>query len=382
MSIKVLMLSTGFDMGGAERQIADLSKELVAHGYEVRIVSLTPLGHLANQAVCQGVDILSVNKSKKANLSMFIQLYKLIRAWKPDILHAHLIHANILARLLGIVLRVPIVISTVHSYNEGKRWGTLAYRLTEWFVDKTVFVSRKSLQRYVQLGAVRAGKAEAISNGLDFTRYHSNQVWREELRASLQIEDHFVWLAAGRLEKVKDYATMLRAFQIARNFEPNCLLLIAGEGVLKYELQVLATELGIADHVRFLGLRQDIPEIMNAADAFILSSQFEGFGRVLVEALACELPVVSTACGGPEEILEEGELGILVPVGSVTELAQAMQNVMTTQIHHSIRENRAMSVKSTYFHERIVGQWEELYQRLLRKKGMKAPKIVYEEGKE
>lgn len=365
MSIRVLMLSTGFDMGGAERQIADLSKALVERGYEVKIVSLTPLGHLAAQARSQGLDVQSVYAGRKANPAMLFQLYRVMRQWQPDIVHGHLIHANILSRIMCVLIPVPVVISTVHSYNEGKRWARTAYRLTERWVDKTVFVSGMSRKRYLKMGAVQASKTEVIPNGIDFSGFCPNHADRSRARAELGVGDRFVWLAAGRLEKAKDYPTMLKAFAEVLQVWPHADLLIAGEGTLKTELQLLADQLGIANHVKFLGLREDVSRLMAAADAFVLSSRYEGFGRVLVEAMACGLPVVSTACGGPEEILQQGRLGHLVSVGEASQLAGAMLQVMQSQSDSSRLEAASEYVRHSYEHDSVTREWMRLYDRLL-----------------
>lgn len=363
--MRILMLSSSFNIGGAERQITDLARGLRDRSYRVRIISLTPLGPVGDAAKACGLEVESLNMTgSKSGPAAICRLNKIIRDWNPHIVHGHLIHANIIARLLRTFRRIPVVISTVHSFNEGKWWGTAAYRITERLVDKTVFVSGISAAKYVRDGAVTNRKQEVIPNGIDFSLFKQDVQVRARLRKELHLERNFVWLAVGRLEKVKDYPTLLRAFAKLLQVKNDNMLLVAGEGSLKRQLLDLVQELGISPNVRFLGLRDDIAGLMNAADGFVLSSKYEGFGRVLVEAMACGLPVVSTACGGPVEILKQGEYGALVSVGDYEELARAMVKVTENTCCQASQE-AASHVRQVYALTNIVARWEQLYLDLL-----------------
>jgi len=364
--MRILMLSSSFNIGGAERQITDLARVLRDRGYQIRIISLTPLGPVGDAARACGLEVESLNMTGSgAGPAAIYRLNKIIRDWNPHIVHSHLIHANIIARLFRTFRRIPLVVSTVHSFNEGKWWGTAVYRLTEPLVDKTVFVSGMSASRYVRAGAVTDRKQEIIPNGIDFSLFQQDAQVRARLRKDLHLEGNFVWLAAGRLEKVKDYPTLFRAFTKLLQVKADNVLLVAGEGALKKQLWGLVQELGIARHVRLLGLRDDIAGLMNAADGFVLSSRYEGFGRVLVEAMACGLPVISTACGGPVEILKQGEYGALVPVGNHEQLARAMVELTGNNCCRASLEIAARYVKQAYDLTDIVARWERLYTDLL-----------------
>jgi glycosyltransferase involved in cell wall biosynthesis len=128
----------------------------------------------------------------------------------------------------------------------------------------------------------------------------------------------------GRLVDLKDHPTLIRAFALLRKRHP-AILQIVGVGPNETRLRALAHELGVAEDVHLLGWRDDPYHVLQESDVFVLSSTTEGFGIVIVEALACGLPVVSTDCkGGPREILEDGESGLLVPVGDHESMARAM----------------------------------------------------------
>jgi len=191
------------------------------------------------------------------------------------------------------------------------------------------------------------------------------------------LEGTFLWLAVGRLEVQKDYPTLLRAFaQLDRS---GSALWVAGEGSLRADLESLSRSLHLADRVRFLGQRGDIPALMNAADAFVLSSAWEGFGLVIAEALACKLPVVVTDSGGPREVVDNGRVGFLVPPRDPDALAQAMVRLMDLPE----AERRRMGelgreyVEANYSLDRVVDQWEALYTELLERNGIRPRRMAF-----
>jgi glycosyltransferase involved in cell wall biosynthesis len=139
-------------------------------------------------------------------------------------------------------------------------------------------------------------------------------------------------LGVGRLRKQKDFKTLLRSFEIVRK-NRECRLIILGEGPQRQELESLAKKLNISDDIYMPGNVNNPYKYMNNSDVFVLSSAWEGFGNVVVEALACGCPVVSTDCpSGPSEILSKGEFGTLVPVGDYTEMANSIINVLDSNI--------------------------------------------------
>jgi glycosyltransferase involved in cell wall biosynthesis len=140
-------------------------------------------------------------------------------------------------------------------------------------------------------------------------------------------EPHCTLMACGRLTKQKDYSTLIRAF--ARLSGTGLRLNILGDGELRQSLLQLADELGIADQVTFMGFQRDPFSYMRCADIFVLSSRWEGFGNVIVEAMAMGTPVVSTDCPhGPAEIIKDGQTGLLVPTQDPDALAAALQRLI------------------------------------------------------
>lgn len=379
--MKVLYLTTSLAYGGAETQLVQVAKRLKQRGHEVRLVSMLPPQAYSEDLEGAGISVAHLGMCRGVpDPRAFFRLARLLRKWRPQVLHAHMVHSNLLARLVRLFVAVPVVICTAHSTYEAPvsarilrevTWRELAYRLTDFLCDLTTQISRAGLERYIRLRAISEQKARLVYNGIDTQQFFPDLDQRLKMRAELGIEeDQFVWLSVGRLEEPKDYPNLLNAF--ARLRAPDAVLLIVGQGRLQEDLKTLAWQLGIAERVSFLGLRQDIPQIMNAADAFALSSFYEGLGIVLLEASATRLPIIATDSGGPKEVVRDGETGFLVPPSDSKALADAMRRLMMLSPERRLEMGEAGRcwVSEQFGLEKVVQIWEGLYQELLARKGM------------
>lgn len=371
--LKVAFLSTGLAYGGAETQLVNLATRLKKRGWDVRVVSMLPPQAFTEELAAAGIPFATLNMRRGVpDPQAVFRLAKILRQWRPDIVHSHMVHANIMARVTCIFCRVPVVISTAHNINEGGRWREIAYRITDPLADLTTNVSWAAVNRYIKVGAVPKNKIVFMPNGVDTQRYRSNPDARLRLRKELELDGYYIWLAVGRFEEQKDYPNLLRAFKRVIDKRVEAVLLIAGQGTLFEEMRAMAYSLELAEKVRFLGVRRDVPELMSAADAYVMSSAWEGLPMVLLEAAACELPIVATDVGGNSEIVLDGTSGFIVPPRDPEALAAAMLKMMSL----SEDERRAMGragrahIEANYSLDRVVDQWENLYQDLLRKKGI------------
>jgi len=369
--MKVIFIITGLAYGGAETQLVNLAIRLKERGWDVRVVSMLPPQAFTEELKEVGIPLTTLNMRRGvADSRAVFRLVKILREWQPDIVHSHMVHANLLARITRLLVPIPVLICTAHNTYEGGRHREIFYRFTDFLCDLTTQVSWAGLERYVQVGAVSERKIRYIPNGIDINRFMPCQETRNRIRDKLDLKDFFVWLAVGRFHVQKDYPNLLHALSRVTGKFNNMLLLIAGDGPLRPDMEELTKKLGLDERVRFLGICHNVPELMNAADAFVLSSRWEGFGLVLVEAMACQLPVVATDSGGPREILNGGTLGFLVPPGDSEALAAAMMKMMSLPE----AERRAMGragrahIEANYSLERVVDQWEALYRELLTKK--------------
>jgi len=372
--LRILFLSTSMGMGGADSQLLSAAQELRRRGHEIFIISMTPLGPMGLEARKVGLFTESLQMRRGIpDPRGLLRLARFVRSWRPDVVHSHMVHANLLARAVRFLAPVPALVSTIHNINEGGRARMAAYRLTNGLVDHMTIVSEAAANRFVEDRIVPQRLLRVIPNGVNIDHYRKvPPEIRESLRRLLGLTGSFVWLAVGRFETAKDYPNMLRAFARVRERRAEAHLLLVGRGSLQEETEALVGELGLADSVRFLGVRSDIPEVMSAADGYVLSSAWEGMPMVLLEAAAAGLPTVATRVGGNHEVVRDGETGFLVPPGDDAALAEAMLKLMALPVS----ERRAMGdaghhhVRSHYGLGRVAERWEELYREVLARKGL------------
>jgi glycosyltransferase involved in cell wall biosynthesis len=288
------------------------------------------------------------------------------RRFRPDIVHSHTLPANFACRVARAVRPVPVLITSCHNLTEGGAARMAFYRVTDALADVTTNCSVSAVERYVRIGAVPPHRIRYVPNGIDTARFAPGGTVRGRVRAELRLdEDTFVWLAVGRMTEQKDWPNMLDA--AARALRAGDRLLIAGTGELERTVRDGIAERGLGKRVAMLGVRTDVADLMRAADAFVLSSAWEGLPVVLLEASACALPIVATRVGGNEQVVRDGETGLLVPAGDPAGLAAAMDRMR----ERTVAERTAMGsagrahVETAYGLDAVMAQWEALYAEFL-----------------
>jgi glycosyltransferase involved in cell wall biosynthesis len=350
-----MVIPTIEKIGGAERQLLSLAKELSARGWEVTIVALS--GGASEELADTEVACLSL-EMRKAWIDPRGWLRYL--AWaaenKPGLVHAHLQHAIWFARCVRLLAPVRVLLDTLHTSNPGNRSSRLAYRLTNRLTNCVTCVSAAVAGAALAAGIVRRENLAILNNGV--------AIPSNPFRYPPRVASRFQWLAVGRLAPVKDYPTLLRAFATLPG-QPT--LQIAGEGPDKQPLRKLAAELKIENRIQFAGFHRDIQPLLCAADGFVLSSLWEGLPMSVLEASATGLPVVATNGPGTRETIQPGLTGLIVRVGDATALAQAMAEVMAMQPdqRNQMGANGREFVEAHFSLPNIVSQWEQLYSRLL-----------------
>lgn len=319
------MVITGLGMGGAEHVVTNLADELVTLGHTVKIAYLT--GDVIVSPKSHDIELISIGmNSPKDFVKAYFKLRSVVNEFKPDVIHSHMFHSNIISRLLRLTISVPKIVSSSHNTHEGGRLRMLAYRSTYKLADISTNVSQEAVDTLVEKGAVKSGRMISVVNGIDINQFYFDKDARKNKRIELDIVNQKVVLAVGRLNHQKDYQNLLNSIFLLKKQRYDFKFLIAGDGPLKEELMLLLNKLEIAEFVEFLGIRRDIPALMSASDLFVLSSAWEGFGLVVAEAMACECVVVATDCGGVREVV--GSEGFLVEPNNNILLAQALNKAL------------------------------------------------------
>ena len=360
------LLPTLNRIGGAERQVVLLATGLAARGWHVTLMALSgTCGECCGELHAAGVEFLSLHMQRGlADPQGWLRLNAWLRDTRPEILHAHLPHAAWLARWSRLAAPVRVVVDTVHTAGTGTRGRRLGYRLSNWLTDQTTVVSEGAAQAWKAARMISQKQLEIMPNGIDTNTWKPVTDARSELRAELGLRDEFVWLAAGRLEPVKNFSALLQAFVA---LPKHAGLVIAGSGSQAEALSSQAREFGIESSVRFPGQQSNLLRWMQAADAFALSSHWEGLPMSLLEAGACGLPCVSTAVAGATEIVLEGQTGFLAPAGNQMALNAAMHRLMTMSAseRQAMGEAARQRIRARYSIHSVLDQWENLYAGLL-----------------
>jgi glycosyltransferase involved in cell wall biosynthesis len=374
--MRLFLLSTSMGMGGADQQILTLARAMRARGHEVRIVSLAPLGQMGLEARRDGIPTDSLDLSRNpGHLPRIGRLVGMIRGWRPDILHSHMVHANLLASALRPITRVGALVATIHSINDGGPIRMAAYRASSAVVDRFTIISRLAAERYVSIGAVPARLVEVIPNAVDIDAFRKVPEARAAIRSELGIGDEFVWIAVGRFEEAKDYPTMIAAFAQLAARRPASRLVLVGKGSRQADVELRVRAAGLEGRVHFLGVRRDVTRLLSAADGYLLSSAWEGMPVVLLEAAAAELPIVATRVGGVAEVVEDGQTGVLVLPGNPPALADALEQIegATPEYRAEMGAKGRTLVERRYATKHVMDVWERLYYELAPSASSSAP---------
>jgi glycosyltransferase involved in cell wall biosynthesis len=362
--LRVAYVITSTGIGGAERQVYELASTFRARGWGVGVVSMLPMHSQFLPLSGLGVRLASLEMEKGVPDPRAIgRLARLLRAWRPDVVHGHLAHANFITRLVRPLAPVPRLISTMHSQDEGRQWRYYAYRLTDPLADLTTTVSQMAVDEAVRRHAAARDNVRLVPNGIRTQRYQRDSTLRDRLRDELDLRDCFAWLTVGNLVEAKRHRDLVTAMSTVVAGAPRTRLLVAGAGPLRSELEEQVRDAGLGDVVSFLGLRQDVRALMQAADGFVMSSAWEGLPMVLLEAGASALPTVATDVGGSRDVIEEGSTGYLASPRRPTELAATMLRLMGLAEGERRRmgESARQRVMELFDLERIADRWEALY---------------------
>ena len=375
--MRIVYLLTSLGMGGAERLVLALASRMSERGHTVQLLVLRP--PVAEQwPTALPVVHLGMRRNPFSVIGGFAQACRFLRGFPPDLLHSHSFHPNIVARLLKLFIPSTAVLSTVHNVYEGGWQRMLAYRLTDGLSRQTTAVSQAAAERFVRLKAVPQRKCTVLTNGIDTAEFVPDAQRRTRVRDEMGSDQtsgngEFIWLTAGRIVPAKDIPNLLRAFAAVRETQPNAHLWIAGEWAgakVKRSGGIVSDFVvgsGSLAGVRILGLRRDLPALLDAADGFVLASAWEGMPLALGEAMAMEKAVAATDVGGVRELV--GDAGMIVAAKDSSALAAAMLGIMQTSAEerHALGRAARARIESLFSMDTRVDEWEALYTALLQR---------------
>lgn len=355
--MKILYVITGLSQGGAERVVCDLADAMFAKGHTVKIAYLT--GNILTSPVHQEIELVDINLTNILSLpKAYLKLSYFIKNNKPDVVHAHMVHANIFTRLIRLTTPMSKLICTAHSSNEGGILRMLGYRITDSLANLTTNVSNTAVNSFETKYAVPKYSMVTVYNGVDFKNFNYIPEAKNRIVKELSLTNNTkIILAVGRFSSPKNYSNLLNAIRILKDqSDTNFILLIAGDGEMREKIEQLIRKLKINNNVMLLGRRRDIAELMSACDVFVLSSDYEGLPTVLIEALACQAHVVSTDVSGAREIV--GDYGYVVPTKNSEKLSEAIIIALNLKEKNILGKNYA---KSKFDINIVSKKWLDIY---------------------
>ncbi len=361
-------------VGGLERVVIDLLRCLDRTRYQAEVCCLDEGGDLQREVEALGVPVTVLDMSHAGGGMVLERLAERMRAARTDVVHTHNVLAHKFGALAARCAGVPVVIHTKHSRNFVKRpfehpkiqvYG----HLLSWITDKVIAVSENARHVSELYELVPPWKLVSILNGVDVRRFEVS-VDRPALLHDLGLPPGARIVGnVARFVPEKDHGNLLRAFGRLLALVPEAFLLLVGDGPLMAPAEKLSRDLGIAERVKFAGLRHDVPQILKILDVFALSSITEGTSISVLEAMSAEVPVVATAVGGNTELVTDGVTGLLCPARDPDQLAARIAELLRDPSRgRALATAAKASVIARYSFERTAAAYMDLYDELLVRK--------------
>jgi glycosyltransferase involved in cell wall biosynthesis len=377
---RVLYLIDGLGTGGAERSLAELQPGLAAAGIDVTIVCLNARAEgVQRQVLADGSDVRILGGGTVGQIR---RLRHIVRTERPDLIHTSIFAASVVGRIASIGSPAIVLTSLVNTPYAAarledpgvRRLPLAAVRAVDIVTARTLTDHFHAITHAVADWAVLDMKLDpsritVIERGRDPERLGTaDPARRATVRRRLTLaEDAEVVIAVGRQEFQKGQRHLLEAVERILPAHPRLVVMLAGrKGATTSELERIAARPGLRDAVRFLGHRDDVPDLLAASDVFAFPSRYEGLGGSVIEAMALGLPIVASDIPAVREIVEEGRNAVLVPPGDSASLASALDGILRDPSRRRAFGARGRTIFEERFTlERSTARMIALYERLI-----------------
>jgi glycosyltransferase involved in cell wall biosynthesis len=364
---RVLHLITSFEIGGTERQAAELLKRLDGERYDVRLAVLRNEGPFYCEIEARFPDVpeFPLTSFYDANaLRQLMRLRRLFKREKIDILHAHDFYSGFIGAAAARLAGVRVIACQRHLKLSDRRahaWGT---RVIHRLAHRILVNSEAIRDHIIEHDNAPSGKIVVIRNGvLAVSRANAYNELCSELALNPDVQ--LVGVVA-RLQEVKGHRFFIEAAAKVVRSEPDAHFVLVGDGPLRNEITDQAAELGIIDRVHLLGDRTDVTRLISGFDLLVLSSLHEGLPNAVMEAMAAGVTVVATAIGGTKELIVDGKTGFLVPPANADALSDRILFALANKETSRRVAQRALEfVKNRFSIERMVASVEDLYEEMM-----------------
>jgi len=389
---KIVHIITRMDRGGSAQNtvltcvgLSGSYEQVLIHGLS-RESSMTELERRAveqgiREAEKRGVRFIALSSLVRRidpvrDIIALFLLWRIMMRERPDLVHTHSSKAGILGRLAARLAGVPAVVHTPHGHVFYGHFGPLTskiYLLLEramaFITDRLIALTQGERDDYLALSVGDPKKIVTIHSGVDIGLYLHAKVNIQGKRKSLGLKpEGLIVGTVGWLLPIKGPLYLLKAMAEVWETYPETILVYVGKGDLEEELRHEASRMGVYEKVRFLGWRDDIPEIMPVLDIFVFPSLNEGMGRVLVEAMAAGRPLVASNVGGIPDLISQGENGVLVPAADPKALARELVFLISHPDTRKEMGKKGRRMAARFGTVSMVQKIEQLYHDVLAEK--------------
>jgi len=359
---------------GGQRQSLFLAKELKRNGYSLHFV-VQPGSPLHQKAIDEGLPVLPLKISSEADARSILRLSLAMKRKKCRLVHFHDPHAATVGSAAASLAKVPIrVISRGVDFPLKK--NVLSRRKHKKNLDAIIAIS-ESVKKVLVEGGIDAPFIRVIPGGIDFAPYEdktSKNYLRQEL--SFAPDDFLVGFVA-HLSDDRGHKYLIQVARHLRESTPKIKIVILGEGSVHLEFEKQVKEIQEKDIVFFLGFQELAPQTFNSLDVLVLSSDHEGLGSIIMDAMACRLPIVATRVGGIPEVIDHQKTGLLVPSQRPKSLAKAILKMYEDrELAHRLGQNGYNVVHKKFSSESMASKAIDLYEELAKKKDVKLMRVL------
>ena len=366
--IRILYVIDKLVLAGAQRHLVQVLQSINPERYQIHLLCLVDGGAFEQTLKEHKIDydIIGVkNWNSRQGLRGFYQLYRFMKTYQPDIVHAYLFTANFFAPLAAKLAGVPHIISSRRDLGDwmSKRQLKMT-RFANHFVDTITANSEAVKQAAMQLEGLKSSDLRVIYNGI-----HANDFIaptpRDQLRDKMEIpRDALLIGTVGNVRQEKDPLTLIKSFcRIASN-RPDCYLIYAGyvlDQDLFTEMKAWIYQHNLTEQVIFTGSIDNIPEILKTLDIFVFSSESEGFSNALLEAMAAGLAITCSETGGNKEQITQNKTGLFFDTGDIEQCSECLETLLDPNLRETLGKNAQLEVKQRFNVKIMLKNMEQMY---------------------
>jgi len=359
--LKLLQVTHDLNIGGLQKLVVDIALNIDRARFDVAVCCLRESGPMSKELVENDIPIFEINQvvEGKTNYLSFIDVYKLLKREKVDIIHTHNTNPFIDGGVAAIMARTPVRIHTDHAreYPDKQRY-MIAERILSVFYDKIVAVSEQTRSNLVKYENINPSRIITIQNGVSI---------KPEITSHRKVKDSslvnkFIIGSVGRLCKAKGYEYLIRSMTHLLKYTDNFELQIIGGGDLMGELQELSESLNLTDNIKFMGAQKNVDSFYQHFDIFVISSISEGLPLVLLEAMANKIPVLTTGVGGIPGVVKNGHSALIVKPYDPVEIAEGVWSYINNEsLRNDIASNAFSLLQGQFSINEMMTKYEQLY---------------------